>query len=117
MRAASLRRSDSKASSRACAVAAVQLDGEPLFAPEAIDDVGRALHGHRHVGLRLAQACATPELGEAVLELAADYLARAVLRDRLLQGLQVAAAVSAFNGSIEGVKVEEALVLRLSQCS
>ena len=57
---------------------------------------------------------AAQQLGEAVLELAADDLAGAMQRDRALQRLQSPAAVGAFDGGIEGVEVEEALELRLS---
>jgi len=97
-------------------VAAVQLDGEPVLGPVAVENVGAAARLDRDVGLGLFEAGAAPELGEAVLELAADHLARTVLRDRPLQCREFAAAVGAFNGGIEGVEVEEPLELRLSHC-
>jgi hypothetical protein len=66
-------------------------------------------------GLGLAHARAAPQLGETVLELAPDYLAGPVGRDGLLQRLEAPAPVRTFNCGIEGVPVEEAQELRLSQ--
>jgi hypothetical protein len=98
-------------------VASVELDGDLLVSPEAVDDVGRAVDGQRDVRLRLLQTAGPAQLGEAVLELAADDLAGVVLCDCALQRGDSLAAVGSFNGGIEGGQVQEALVLGFPQCS
>ena len=66
-------------------VAPVELDGDAVLSPKAVDDVCLPLCPDGHVCLRLPEPGAAPQFGEAVLELAPDDLSGPVLRDRALQ--------------------------------